>query len=267
MSFFIIVPLLGLLWCIYRYSFLVPAPKGLPILMYHKVSGDKSNFRDDLTVPVSSLRRQFQYIRDKGYTPISFAELRDFNAGKSTLPRDPLIITFDDGYQSTFEFAYPLLKEFNFKATVFLPVAHIGKTNGWDGGTEALMSLDTIKKISGPLIELGLHSFAHKNYAAMTTEEIEQDLKQSIESLKSDDIPCVKALAYPYGKMPKEKQKRIAMIEIFRRYNIDFALRIGSRINPFPLSDVYELKRTGISGTDSFNEFRIKLAKGRVRLF
>ncbi len=267
MSYLIIAPVLVLLWFVYRYSFLVPVSDGLPILMYHKVSNGDLNNCDELTVPLSFLRSQFEYIRGRGYTPISFADLREFNAGKKTLPREPLIITFDDGYQSTYELAYPLLKEFNFKATVFLPVGYIGGTNRWDGGKETLMDRETIRKVSGPLIEFGLHSYDHKNYATMTAEEIEKDLAQSMELLHTNDIPYVKTFAYPYGKIPKDKNKRKAMIDVFKRYKIDFALRIGSRLNPFPLNDVYELKRTGISGTDTFNEFKIKLAKGRVRLF
>jgi len=266
MIYLLIPPILALLWYVYRYSFLVPAAAGLPILMYHKVS-DNGEAIDQLTVSLSALRRQFEYIQGKGYTPISFADLRAFNSGKSTLPSKPLIITFDDGYQSIYELARPLLQKFNFKATVFLPVAFIGANDRWNGASDAIMDSETIRKASGSLLEFGLHSFSHTNYANMSAEEIELDLTQSMEVLKTENIPYTRALAYPYGRMPKEKQKRKAMTDIFRRHNIDFALRIGSRINSFPLNDVYELKRTGISGTDSFQEFKIKLAKGRVRLF
>jgi len=57
------------------------------------------------------------------------------------------------------------------------------------------------------------------------------------------------------------------MREFFRRNRIDFAARIGSRINALPPADVYELKRTAVRGTDSFWEFKTKLRKGRVKLF
>src|SRR5215471_12882658 len=152
MIYLTILPMLALLWYVYRYSFLIPAATGLPILMYHKVS-DNGEAIDQLTVSLSSLRRQFEYIKGKGYTPISFADLRAFNSGKSTLPAKPLIITFDDGYQSTYDLARPLLQKFNFKATVFLPVAYIGRNNAWDGGKDAIMDTETIRSASGSLIE------------------------------------------------------------------------------------------------------------------
>jgi hypothetical protein len=73
--------------------------------------------------------------------------------------------------------------------------------------------------------------------------------------------------AYPYGKMPKDANVNRAMRDSFRRHHIDFAVRIGSRINTLPPKDVYEMKRSAVSGTDSFWEFKTKLQKGRVKLF
>lgn len=58
-----------LLWLVYRYGLFVPAPKGLPILLYHKVAADRA---DTLTISTDCLDRELAYIKSSGYTPISF---------------------------------------------------------------------------------------------------------------------------------------------------------------------------------------------------
>jgi hypothetical protein len=78
----------------------------------------------------------------------------------------------------------------------------------------------------------------------------------------------VKVLAYPFGGFPKRDPiLREQMISLFREQELDFALRIGNRINPWPLKHPYEMKRTDIRGTDTFFVFRTKLRKGRAKLF
>ena len=129
--------LIILLWLVYRYSLLLPPDRGLPILMYHKVIESLSDLNtDNITVSVPFLRRQLAYLHRNGYTPISFSDLRKSQSGDFAMPEKPVIITFDDGYQSAYEFAYPLLKELNFKATIFLPTAFIGGINEWDNGND-----------------------------------------------------------------------------------------------------------------------------------
>jgi len=256
------------IWLVYRYTLIISAPKGVPILMYHKVA-DRNPDADPykLTISVPRLRRQFEYMSQNGYTPISFADLRDFASGKTTLPDKPVIITFDDGYADTYELAYPLLREFHFKATIFLPVAYIGGENSWDGQHDRLMDYETIRRISGHLVEFGLHSYKHENFQHKSANEIEADLLKCFEVLEKEKCPFVPVFAYPYGRMPKDSNTRQQMKEIFKKNKIDFAVRIGSRINSFPLRDPYELKRTGTSSKDTFYQFKIKLARGRWKLF
>jgi peptidoglycan/xylan/chitin deacetylase (PgdA/CDA1 family) len=255
-----------LAWLIIQYSFLVPAGKGLTILMYHKVSEIEA---DGLTIPTGKLDRQLSYIRDQGYTVLSFGELSLLiKAGKS-LPPKPLILTFDDAYENFYSEALPLLKKYNFRATVFVPVSFMGKTNAWDNGQDRIMDAEKIKEVTATgLAEVGLHSFHHRNYAGLTHDEIKQDLADCKHTLESDKIPFVPVLAYPFGGFRgKDRTRLIQMKKLFMETGLDYAVRIGNRINPLPLRDAYELKRIDIKGTDRFFEFKIKLKKGRMKLF
>ena len=257
---------IGLIILTIEFSILIPPKKGLPVLMYHKVSDD---FTNRLTVPLSKLERQFDYLVKKGYQTISFAELKSRIEMRELLPLKPLIITFDDAYKNFDEYVFPLLDKYRLKATLFIPVAYIGKTNIWDEGIEPILNPERLKELSqSGIVEMGLHSFIHRNYAEMTPEEMEEDLDNCTRSLTSYLIPFTRVLAYPYGGYPKkDKELKEKMKEIFREKKLDFAVRIGNRINRFPFKDPYELNRIDIRGTDNFFAFKTKIRKGRMKLF
>ncbi len=269
MTYFLVASLLFLLiliWLILEYGILIPARKGLPILMYHKVLEGKT---DGITISTEKLKQQFEFIRQKGYQTLSFAELAETIKIGRPLPKRPLILTFDDAYRNFMEHVVPLLKTYGFKASVFIPVGFMGKTNNWDNGSDPILSAAEIKELANTgSIEFGIHSFLHRSYAELDPAGIKNDLDLCIQTLGYHNIPFVRVLAYPYGGYPKkDPQLRATMKEIFRTSRLQFALRIGNRINPWPLKDPYELNRIDIKGTDNFYTFKTKLRKGRRKVF
>ncbi|MGC1186387.1 MAG: polysaccharide deacetylase family protein [Candidatus Acidiferrales bacterium] len=257
--------LIILLWLVYRYGLMVPAPKGLPILLYHKVSVAGG---DALTISMARLDRQLAYIDSNGYTAISFADLKESLDGKRVLPAKPIIVTFDDGYLSTYQLAYPLLVKHDVKATVFLPTASVGGVAQWAGANEALMTWDNVRELAQTrVIEFGLHSHQHESYEHYSPAQVETDLRDCLHALEESGCRFARVFAYAYGRMPKDMNANRAMRDFFREHGIHVAMRIGSRINRLPPKDTYEIKRTAIRGTDSFREFKIKLRKGRSKLF
>jgi len=94
-----------------------PNPTNIPVLMYHSIAYEKGN---DLRVPPEKLRQEMQIIKDNGFTPITLDELYSHFNDEVALPQKPIVITFDDGYKDNCENALPVLKEFGFKATVFV---------------------------------------------------------------------------------------------------------------------------------------------------
>jgi len=251
---------------IVQYSFLVPVQKGLPVLMYHKILDQGPN---GLTVTTAQFERQLMYLKEKGYQTLTFREVKTLLAEKSPLPRKPVVLTFDDAYVNFKSHALPLVKKYGFQATLFIPVAFIGKTNLWDQGNDPILPAADLKQLSNnEPVTFGIHSFLHKNYRDLALSDMEEDLKNCQETLSFYGIPFTRVLAYPYGGYPKkELPLKKSMFELFDRFGLDFALRIGNRINPWPIRNRYEMKRIDIRGTDSFKMFRIKVRKGRAKLF
>ena len=65
------------------------------------------------TLTADRLIAHFNWLRDNGYTPVSWQQIKDARAGKAKLPNKPVLLTFDDGYLSFYTTAYPILKAFN----------------------------------------------------------------------------------------------------------------------------------------------------------
>lgn len=232
----------------------------IAVLMYHKISDAR---RDELTVMQRDFAAQLRWLAENGYSTISFAELALHHARYARLPQKSIIISFDDNYHNNFVFAYPLLKQFGFKATIFVPIGYIGKTNAWDDGDEPLMSYETMRQMTD-LVEFGVHSHAHKDYRALTADEIAADIACARAEMAESDFPYSPVFAYPYGGLPKNPLLRQRVKTLLRQYGFLCATRIKGVANRLPLSDVYEISRIGISGYDTLETFISKVRNGKA---
>ena len=89
----------------------------LPVIMYHHIL-ENSKLLGMYVITPEELRNDFQWIKEKGYTPIVVADLLDYVYNDVPLPEKPIMITFDDGYESNYAYAYPLLQEYGYKAVI-----------------------------------------------------------------------------------------------------------------------------------------------------
>jgi peptidoglycan/xylan/chitin deacetylase (PgdA/CDA1 family) len=250
------------LFLTFQYSLFLPSVKGLAILMYHKVSAD---INDELTVSVKDIEKQFQYLSKKKYNCIPLNQIIKMKEGK--LPKKSFILTFDDAYLNNLEYLYPLLKKYNFHATIMLPVGFLGKINEWDKGKEPLMNYQQLLSMNSRYVSFGLHTYGHISLKNSSMVDIKHDIEKCKQELSLNGIDFLPVLAYPYGAYPRDKEKKEAFFELLQKLGIVYAMRIGNRINKWPLKNRYELKRIDIRGTDSFWAFKTKIKKGRVKMF
>ena len=232
----------------------------LPILMYHNVSEDKNS--KGLTIFKNKLEEQFAYLNEKGYTTYHFSELEN----KASINPKSVIITFDDVTVNQLVYAVPLLEKYNLKATFFIPFEYIGNVDLWNSGKENIMSIEQLKALDGK-VELGLHSFAHKRYATLTKEEINDDFSKCFEIIEQNELKVYNALAYPYGNYPKKEPNKSKFIAVLKQNNVKAGLRIGNKINKFPFKNPYEIMRIDVKGEDSLLKFKLKLRFGKLKLF
>jgi peptidoglycan/xylan/chitin deacetylase (PgdA/CDA1 family) len=245
-----------------QFSIFLPPVKGLPILMYHKVS---LNVTDDLTISIQNLEKQFKYLSDQTYTCLPFSQILGLKNVK--IPERSFILTFDDAYLNNLEYLYPLLKKYNFHATIMLPVSFLGKVNQWDHGNEPIMNYDQLLSMDSQYVSFGLHTYGHISLKNSSFNDIEADIEKCKQDLNGKGIRFLPILAYPYGSYPKDKAKKNLLFKLLQQNGIDFGLRIGNKINKWPFKNNYEITRIDIKGGDSFWAFKTKLKKGRVKIF
>lgn len=89
----------------------------LPIIMYHHMLKEGKLIGDYCITP-TQFEEDLKYIKNNGYTTISADDLMEFYENHIDLPEKPILITFDDGYESSFTYAFPLLKKYNMKAII-----------------------------------------------------------------------------------------------------------------------------------------------------
>ncbi|MFA6939538.1 MAG: polysaccharide deacetylase family protein [Clostridiaceae bacterium] len=162
----------------------------IPILMYHSIDYEKGN---SLRVPKEDFYLQMKYIKKNGYTPISLDDLYDFLSGKRKAPQKPIAITFDDGYEDNYVNAYPILKEFGFKATIF-DITNTIDTNS------AYINSKQIKEMINNGISVESHTTNHNNLASLSYKAQYEILKKAREDLEAMEGKKIKYLAYPSGR-------------------------------------------------------------------
>jgi len=258
----IIILFIACIFLTIRFSIFLPAVKGLPVLMYHKVSPGLS---DQLTISVQNIEKQFSYLSEKGYSCMTLNRIIDTKP--VALRKRAFMLTFDDAYVNILEYVYPLLQKYNFHATLMLPVGFLGKTNGWDNGDEPIMNYGQLRSMDSRYVSFGLHTYGHTSLKTASTAEIEADIEKCRHELNRNGIPYLPVVAYPYGAYPREAVLKAAFIKTLEKSGIILGLRIGNRVNKWPVKNRFEVKRIDIRGTDSLWAFKTKLKKGRVKMF
>lgn len=136
----------------------------IPILMYHHVVADETESCNSMTVTVSRLRQDMTYLKQNGYTSLLPADLVRIYRGDMPMPQKPVMITFDDGYESNYLYAYPILRENNLRAVVSVIAGNIREEGPADmvGATPLTWEECQIMYQSG-FVDIGCHTYALHN--------------------------------------------------------------------------------------------------------
>src|SRR5437762_5969315 len=175
----------------------------LPILMYHKVDRipPAARYLRNYVLP-EQFAAQLAALERWGYQTISFTDWLDYRKGTAALPRRPIILTFDDGYRSTYEIAWPLLQRFGCVATVFLVSDVIGRTNQWDREEiqEPLLGPPEITAMRAGGIAFESHGQTHAALTSLAPDRALEELSASRDALARLLGAPVPVLCYPYRK-------------------------------------------------------------------
>jgi len=176
--------------------------KSLPILAYNRICTE-------------ILEQQLQYLKDSGYYSTSWEDWQNAKLAQIPLPGKAVLLTFDGGYLDFFNYAFPLLKRFNFTATVFLVAESIGKTNSWEKAEfpeVQLMGWPQIRQLRDAGIEFGSMSATYQPLTGLSPTEIVREGAKSRAILERGLGKPVKCFAYPYGNVDKMVEQLVGAI-------------------------------------------------------
>lgn len=232
------------------------------VLCYHNVATleEIQHFPEEAnwTISIDNFKEQLKYLKKHNYKTLTLEELRKWKNKEIELPYKSILITFDDGFLSNYEYAFSLLKEYNMNATVFLIGQYMGKDNQeWDGNIKKYLSLDTIAKCREeyPNIEFASHSYG-LHYHNSINEKNEQEMVQDLQKF-NEEIVETKAYAYPFGA--KNEKIKNALKE--NKYELAFTY--GPSKNDYRKAtrkdDNFEIPRLNVSHGMNVNKFALRL--------
>ena len=176
----------------------------LTILMYHAVAVPARGTRHlGNFVEPTEFTKQLDLLVELGYRTISFGDWLDHRMGLGELPAKPLIMTFDDGYQSFDTTAWPAMRARKMEATVFLVVNQIGGCNRWDvdGGEVEMPLLDhkRILALQDEGVRFESHTFSHRALGKISADEALEEMHHSRMALEGVTGKPVTILSYPFS--------------------------------------------------------------------
>jgi len=188
--------------CAVAVIFFVRAQYVLPIAMYHSVmpSAIKGNA---LIVSTKTFERQMRFLKEKNYSVISLEQAAACISQGKRLPPRAIVLTFDDGYEDNYRYAFPILKKYGLPATVFMIVNDIGKPGK--------LTLDQMMQMKDSgLITFGSHSLSHPFLESITHEPtLVEEIRGSRDKLEGILNVPVRAFSYPCGRMNENVRRKV----------------------------------------------------------
>lgn len=232
----------------------------IPVIMYHRVIKDKSEGGvHGIYVTIEDFEKHLKYLKDNNYQTVTFKDLAN-NGYKHRFDRGNkfVILTFDDGYEDNYKYAFPLLKKYGFKSIIYL-LSHLDY-NKWDVDVKEnpekkfkLMDYKMIKEMEEYGIEFGGHTKTHQKLAELSFDEAAEEIYENKVALEDKLGHPLISFAYPYGSLNKNAKT------LAENCGYQFAVATDSGDVCFS-TDLFQIRRIGIFSTNSFLTFKRKVS-------
>ena len=232
----------------------------LPILMYHSISDEDESrshayFRT-CTLP-EVFAKQMACLHCHGYTPCNLALALDYLGSGTPFTTKPIIITFDDGYTDFYRQAFPVLQQYGFSATVFLPTAYIGERPLQFKGRDCL-TWAKVRELSNYGIVFGSHTVTHPQLHELSASAVNEEIVSSKKTIEDRTGSAVDSFAYPFAFPQNDAPFRTMLRDSLRTagYRNGVCTIVGRGSQD---SDPFFLERLPVNSSDDARLFEAKL--------
>lgn len=168
----------------------------VPVLLYHAVGADRSDWIAPFTVSPPTFRRHLELVAASGRVALSVEELRLAMTGDLRLSSPAVVITFDDGFGELADVVAAELARWRLPATMFLTTGFIG---GCSPGGDRMLSWNGVRELVDAGHEIGAHSVTHPQLDVLDRRAAEREVRACRLELQDQlDLP-VPSFAYPHG--------------------------------------------------------------------
>jgi len=219
---------------LYNAASSVLTKKRAAILLYHSI--DDNDVFHSLSPKI--FRKQMEYLKRNRYNVIKLEELERMITVGQEIPKKTVALTFDDGFLSHYDNAFPVLKEYGFPATFFVCTGLLGsEMNNSQNRPQLTLDWRRLKEMNeSALIDIEPHGITHMELDSLKMEEAEKEIKQSKRELEEKLNKKCFYYACPRGKYNEK------IISILR--NNGFKAAVSVKEGSVEAGDnLFELKR------------------------
>jgi peptidoglycan/xylan/chitin deacetylase (PgdA/CDA1 family) len=226
----------------------------LAILMYHSISDHATPKFKQFTVSPALFADHMAYLYQHAYTPITVTQyvhaLSQGGDASSALPERPVILTFDDGFADFFTDALPVLKQFNFTATLYIATAFVNSTSRWlqreDEMTRQMVTWEQLTEISAQGIECGSHGHRHLQLDTLSSSVVQKEIIHSKLLLEQHLGGNISSFAYPFGYYTTGARQQVQEAGYTSACAVKHAMS-SAKTDPFALARLMVKADTGIN--------------------
>lgn len=214
----------------------------IPILLYHSVNVKPSPHFQRWMISPKLFDEHMACLRELDYTPVSLEEaVRAINHPAYQLPERAVVITFDDGFEDFYRFAWPILAKHQIPSTIYIVAGYIGGTSAWldaqGEGSRRMMNWEQLKEIAAGGVEIGAHTLHHYHLDTMKREAAYREIAGSKEVLEQKLGLAVRSFAYPHGYHSKEIKTLVKQAGFTSACAVKHGLS-STEDNPFSLARI-----------------------------
>jgi peptidoglycan/xylan/chitin deacetylase (PgdA/CDA1 family) len=173
---------------------------GAVILEYHNVS---TTTAADSSISPANFRAQMEFLRDNDFSVLPLEQVIKSLKDGTALPSKTAVITFDDGYRSVYESAFPLLKSFGWPFTIFVTTGQVSANQ-----KSLYASWEQLREMGAAGATLANHTVTHLYMVQLLDGETEEAWLQRLEAEITGAESAIQEqtgqhhqlLAYPYGE-------------------------------------------------------------------
>jgi peptidoglycan/xylan/chitin deacetylase (PgdA/CDA1 family) len=232
-----------------------PRPSAdLPILMYHHVGPlppRPDAIRRDLTVSPANFEKQLVYLAESRIQTVHLDALMTHLGGGPQLPPRAVVLTFDDGYDDNYQFAFPLLRKYGMVGTFFITTGFIGKPG--------YLTWAQIEEMALGGMSIQAHSADHADLTAIRPVDLTRQLVAPKLLLEERLGQPVRFMAYPAGKFNR------TVVEATRAAGYAAAVTVSHGTVHVP-SALYEVFRVRVRGSDSVEKLAARFTPASWRV-